>query len=47
MEKDVINGLISLEKAKELYGVIIDKTSGKVDFDATKAHRKTIEKIGD
>jgi N-methylhydantoinase B len=38
--QDVLYGYVSIEKAKEDYGVVIDPDSLKVDQDATKNLRK-------
>jgi N-methylhydantoinase B len=39
VEKDVLEGYVSLEKAKENYGVVIDPMTMKVDREATKKLR--------
>jgi N-methylhydantoinase B len=39
VEKDVIEGYVSLEKAKEDYGVVIDPKTFKVDIEGTKRLR--------
>jgi len=36
VEQDVINGYVSIEKAREDYGVVIDPATLKVDLDATE-----------
>ncbi len=43
VEKDVIYGYVSLEKAKEDYGVVIDPVSLTADPDATQALRKSFQ----
>ncbi|NWF91308.1 MAG: hydantoinase B/oxoprolinase family protein [Syntrophaceae bacterium] len=43
VERDVIEGYVSLERAKEDYGVVIDPKTSKVDMEAT---RKLRERIG-
>ncbi len=39
VEKDVLEGYVSIQKAKEDYGVVIDPDTLKVDLDATKKIR--------
>jgi N-methylhydantoinase B/oxoprolinase/acetone carboxylase alpha subunit len=39
VENDVLEGYVSLEKAKEDYGVVIDPKTFKVDREATKKLR--------
>ncbi len=39
MLEDVVNGVVSLEKAEDDYGVVIDPQSHKVDRDATERLR--------
>jgi N-methylhydantoinase B len=39
VENDVLEGYVSLEKAKEDYGVVIDPETMKVDREATKRLR--------
>jgi len=43
VEKDVAYGYVSLEKAKEDYGVVIDPVSLTADPDATQALRKSFQ----
>ncbi|GAF82070.1 unnamed protein product, partial [marine sediment metagenome] len=38
--KEVRNGIISIEQAKEAYGVVVDPRTFKVDQEATQAIRK-------
>jgi len=45
VENDVIQGYVSVEKAKEDYGVIIDPHTMKVDADATKTLRASKKKV--
>lgn len=45
VERDVIEGYVSVEKAKEDYGVLIDPKTLRVDMEATKKLRKG-EKFG-
>jgi len=40
IENDVLNGYVSIERAKEDYGVIIDETNLKADMEATKKLRE-------
>jgi N-methylhydantoinase B len=40
---DVLNGYISLEKARDIYGVVIDPKSSKVNLEATAALRKRLK----
>jgi len=42
--EDVKEGYVSLEKAKSLYGVVIDSPSPQVDRKATEAWRDEIRK---
>lgn len=42
---DVINGYVSLEKAKEEYGVVINQDRMKIDIKATKQLRSKMRKI--
>jgi len=44
VESDVINGYVSLEKAKEDYGAVIDPKTLKLDLDATKKLRQSLAK---
>jgi len=44
VESDVINGYVSLEKAKENYGVIIDPKTMKIDPEATKKLRGSVKR---
>jgi N-methylhydantoinase B len=39
VERDVIEGYVSLERAKEDYGVVIDPETLKVDLEATEKLR--------
>jgi N-methylhydantoinase B len=39
VKKDVREGFIDIQRARERYGVVIDKDSGEVDLQATKALR--------
>jgi len=41
---DVINEYVSLKKAREKYGVVIDKDKMKIDIEATKELREVSEK---
>lgn len=42
---DVINGYVSLEKAREEYGVVIDQDRMKIDIKATKQLRNEMRKV--
>lgn len=42
---DVINGYVSLQKAKEEYGVVIDQDRMKIDIKATKQLRNKMRKV--
>lgn len=42
VQNDVHNGIVSEEAARNVYGVVIDGESGKVDFAATQELRKMI-----
>jgi len=42
VESDVINGYVSLEKAREDYGVVIDPQTLKVDIKATQKLRESL-----
>jgi N-methylhydantoinase B len=44
VEQDVINGYVSIEKAREDYGVVIDPTSLKMDLVETKSLRAAKKK---
>jgi len=43
VEKDVIEGYVSLERAREDYGVVINQKTMKVDRDATEKLRKSLK----
>jgi len=43
VERDVINGYVSMEKAKEEYGVIIDPKTMKLDIEATQELRNSMK----
>ncbi|MFQ6065667.1 MAG: hydantoinase B/oxoprolinase family protein [bacterium] len=43
---DVINGYVSLQKAKEEYGVVIDEDKMKIDVKATRQLRDNMKKAG-
>ena len=40
VERDVLEGYVSFEKAKEDYGVVIDPQTLKVDMETTKKLRR-------
>ncbi len=42
---DVINGYVSLQKAREEYGVVIDQDRMKIDIKATKQLRNKMRKV--
>lgn len=42
VERDVINGYVSLEKAEEDYGVVVDPETMRLDLEATKRLRKSM-----
>jgi N-methylhydantoinase B len=44
VEWDVIEGYVSLEKAKEDYGVVINPETMKIDMGATGRLRKSLKK---
>jgi len=44
VESDVMEGYVSLEKAKEDYGVVIDPKTMKVDEETTRKLRDTLRK---
>jgi N-methylhydantoinase B len=44
VERDVIEGYVSIESAREDYGVVIDPETGKVDLIATQKLRKDLKK---
>ena len=44
VERDVIEGYVSLEKAREDYGVIIDPNTLTLDEEATRKLRDTLRK---
>lgn len=44
VERDVINGYVSLEKAREDYGVVIDPKTLKLDLEATQELRDSTKK---
>jgi N-methylhydantoinase B/oxoprolinase/acetone carboxylase alpha subunit len=44
VERDVIEGYVSFEKAREDYGVVIDPKAMKVDEEATKKLRESLRK---
>ena len=43
VERDVIEGYVSLEKAKAEYGVVINPETLKLDIEATKKLRKDVK----
>jgi len=43
VEKDVIEGYVSLERAREDYGVVTNQKTMKVDRDATEKLRKSLK----
>jgi N-methylhydantoinase B len=43
VKKDVQEGFIDIQRAREHYGVVIDKDSGEIDLQATKALRGQIK----
>ncbi len=46
VESDVIEGYVSLKKAREDYGVIINPKTMKVDKEATRRLRRDKVKLG-
>jgi N-methylhydantoinase B len=42
VQEDVIQGYVSMEKARESYGVVIDPSSMKLDLSATEELRKSM-----
>jgi N-methylhydantoinase B len=44
VERDVIEGYVSIEAAKKDYGVVIDPKTMKVDEEATKKLRDSLRK---
>ncbi len=44
VENDVMEGYISPRRAKEDYGVVVDSQTMKVNLDATKKLRASLEK---
>ena len=44
VEMDVIDGYVSIQKAREDYGVVINPKTGKVDVEASKELRKSLKK---
>jgi N-methylhydantoinase B len=42
VQKDVTNGLVSMDAALGIYGVVLDKSAGSVDFVATRELRKAL-----
>ena len=44
IESDVIDGYVSIESARDDYGVVINTETLKVDFDATAQLRETMKK---
>jgi N-methylhydantoinase B len=45
VERDVMEGYISLEKAKEDYGVVINPETTKVDGEKTRKLRDILKKV--
>jgi len=43
--RDVINGKVSLERAKDVYGVVIDLAQRKVLDDATRDRRRQLAAV--
>ena len=44
VEKDVLNEKVSIQRARKDYGVVIDKSTMKVNLNATKELRKTVKR---
>jgi N-methylhydantoinase B len=42
VQKDVVNGLVSRDAARGIYGVVLDKSTGSVDFAATDELRTAL-----
>lgn len=42
VQKDVVNGLVSRDAARGIYGVVLDKSTGSVDFAATHELRTAL-----
>jgi N-methylhydantoinase B len=45
VQEDVIQGYVSMEKAREDYGVVIDPETMKIDVEATRSVRESREKM--
>jgi N-methylhydantoinase B len=43
VQQDVIQGYVSMEKAREDYGVVIDPSTMKLDLSTTEELRKSME----
>ena len=40
MERDVVNGYVSIDRARDDYGVVIDPDTRQVDLEATRVRRE-------
>jgi N-methylhydantoinase B len=40
VERDVVNGYVSIDRARDDYGVVIDPVTLKVDLEATRVRRE-------
>ena len=40
VERDVVNGYVSVDRARDDYGVVIDPDTLKVDLEATRKRRE-------
>jgi N-methylhydantoinase B len=40
VERDVVNGYVSVERARDDYGVLIEPDTLKVDLEATRVRRE-------
>ena len=43
LQRDVINGYVSVESARRDYGAVIDEKNLKIDREATEANRKKLK----
>jgi N-methylhydantoinase B len=47
VREDVVNGKVSVDRAREAYGVVVDPETGEVDEAATAERRGTVAADGE
>jgi len=45
VKNDVVNGLVSMKRAKEIYKVAVNPVSFEIDYQKTKSMRKAVHEI--